>query len=67
MAAKNLPKVFFDVAVNGQPSGRMTFKVRINSRYSVYILTSLDSSLLTLYLRLPRTFVLSVQAKKAWV
>lgn len=28
MAAKNLPKVFFDVAVNGQPSGRMTFKVK---------------------------------------
>ncbi|KAG2232675.1 hypothetical protein INT48_006854 [Thamnidium elegans] len=27
MAAKNLPKVFFDVAVNGQPSGRMTFKL----------------------------------------
>ena len=29
MAAKNLPKVFFDVAVNGKPSGRMTFKVRV--------------------------------------
>lgn len=27
MAAKNLPKVFFDVAVNGKPSGRLTFKV----------------------------------------
>ncbi|OBZ86035.1 Peptidyl-prolyl cis-trans isomerase cyp5 [Choanephora cucurbitarum] len=27
MAAKNLPKVFFDVAVNGKPSGRMTFKL----------------------------------------
>ncbi|CAO3669311.1 unnamed protein product [Rhizopus stolonifer] len=27
MAAKNLPKVFFDVAVNGNPSGRMTFKL----------------------------------------
>lgn len=27
MAAKNLPKVFFDVAVNGKPTGRMTFKV----------------------------------------
>jgi len=27
MAAKNLPKVFFDVAVNGTPKGRMTFKV----------------------------------------
>jgi hypothetical protein len=27
MAAKNLPKVFFDVAVNGKPAGRMTFKV----------------------------------------
>lgn len=33
MAAKNLPKVFFDVAVNGQPSGRMTFKV-INASFS---------------------------------
>lgn len=28
MAAKNLPKVFFDIAVNGQTSGRMTFKVK---------------------------------------
>jgi hypothetical protein len=28
MAAKNLPKVFFDVAVNGKPSGRLTFKVK---------------------------------------
>ncbi|KAI7883419.1 peptidyl-prolyl cis-trans isomerase cyp5 [Lichtheimia hyalospora FSU 10163] len=27
MAAKNLPKVFFDVAVNGKPSGRMVFKL----------------------------------------
>ncbi|KAI7890537.1 peptidyl-prolyl cis-trans isomerase cyp5 [Mucor mucedo] len=27
MAAKNLPKVFFDVAVNGKPTGRMTFKL----------------------------------------
>ncbi|KAG0743083.1 hypothetical protein G6F57_006608 [Rhizopus arrhizus] len=27
MAAKNLPKVFFDIAVNGQTSGRMTFKL----------------------------------------
>ncbi|KAI7898271.1 peptidyl-prolyl cis-trans isomerase cyp5 [Cokeromyces recurvatus] len=27
MAAKNLPKVFFDIAVNGKPSGRMTFKL----------------------------------------
>ncbi|KAI9250781.1 peptidyl-prolyl cis-trans isomerase cyp5 [Sporodiniella umbellata] len=27
MASKNLPKVFFDVAVNGNPSGRMTFKL----------------------------------------
>ncbi|EIE85362.1 hypothetical protein G6F46_006800 [Rhizopus delemar] len=27
MAAKNLPKVFFDIAVNGQHSGRMTFKL----------------------------------------
>ncbi|ORY95492.1 peptidyl-prolyl cis-trans isomerase cyp5 [Syncephalastrum racemosum] len=27
MAAKNLPKVFFDVAINGKPSGRMTFKL----------------------------------------
>ncbi|KAG0744210.1 hypothetical protein G6F57_006505 [Rhizopus arrhizus] len=27
MAAKNLPKVFFDVAVNGKPSGRLTFKL----------------------------------------
>ncbi|KAI8381017.1 peptidyl-prolyl cis-trans isomerase cyp5 [Radiomyces spectabilis] len=27
MAAKNLPKVFFDIAINGKPSGRMTFKL----------------------------------------
>ncbi|KAI8996845.1 peptidyl-prolyl cis-trans isomerase cyp5 [Pilobolus umbonatus] len=27
MAAKNLPKVFFDISVNGTPSGRMTFKL----------------------------------------
>ncbi|KAI8072741.1 cyclophilin-like domain-containing protein [Gongronella butleri] len=27
MAAKQLPKVFFDVAVNGKPAGRMTFKL----------------------------------------
>merc|ERR1712107_112960 len=31
MAAKNLPKVFFDVAVNGNPSGRMTFKLFSNT------------------------------------
>jgi hypothetical protein len=31
MAAKNLPKVFFDVAVNGKPTGRMTFKVKNNN------------------------------------
>ncbi|KAG0174842.1 peptidylprolyl isomerase protein [Apophysomyces sp. BC1034] len=27
MAAKNLPKVFFDVAIQGKPAGRMTFKL----------------------------------------
>ncbi|KAL0082091.1 peptidyl-prolyl cis-trans isomerase cyp5 [Phycomyces blakesleeanus] len=27
MAAKNIPKVFFDIAVNGKPAGRMTFKL----------------------------------------
>ncbi|KAI8147063.1 peptidyl-prolyl cis-trans isomerase cyp5 [Fennellomyces sp. T-0311] len=27
MAAKNLPKVFFDIAINGKPTGRLTFKL----------------------------------------
>ncbi|KAI8340126.1 peptidyl-prolyl cis-trans isomerase cyp5 [Chlamydoabsidia padenii] len=27
MATKNLPKVFFDIAINNKPAGRMTFKL----------------------------------------
>ncbi|ORZ20343.1 peptidyl-prolyl cis-trans isomerase cyp5 [Absidia repens] len=27
MASKNIPKVFFDIAVNGNPTGRLTFKL----------------------------------------
>ncbi|CAO3638400.1 unnamed protein product [Cunninghamella echinulata] len=27
MAAKNLPKVFFDIAINNKPTGKLTFKL----------------------------------------
>lgn len=73
MAAKNLPKVFFDVAVNGQPSGRMTFKVnkyacnKSPSNNNIIHPPFLYSSFLTLSPRPLKTSVLSVLVRRVLV